>query len=173
VALASAIALASRCAQSHARSITPASPSSQPNAQHAAGRIPRNGRNGGGAGALGDDLRPVLDAHQQQQTVFIADGHHVLFGVAGDGRGFLSGRREQLRRLAHRAVLGLKRPQDELDPSPRVASHRPPADQSIDPHFGGVADMRMCLPSTIRHPCSVGSCMAVTRKRPSGLNVAA
>src|SRR5690349_19402222 len=31
--------------------------------------------------------------------------------------------------------------------------------------------MRMCLPSTSRQPCRVGSCMAVTRKRPSGLNV--
>ena len=30
--------------------------------------------------------------------------------------------------------------------------------------------MRMCLPSAIRQPCSIGSCMAVTRKLPSGLN---
>ena len=31
--------------------------------------------------------------------------------------------------------------------------------------------MRMSLPSASRQPCSVGSCMVVTRNRPSGLNV--
>ena len=32
--------------------------------------------------------------------------------------------------------------------------------------------MRMCFPSASRQPCSIGSCIVVTRKRPSGLTVA-
>src|ERR1700730_18917856 len=54
--------------------------------------------------------------------------------------------------------------------APEVASHLAPGPQVIERTFVAYPDMRMCLPSTSRQPCNCGSCIAVTRKRPSGEN---
>src|SRR5262249_1764677 len=53
---------------------------------------------------------------------------------------------------------------------PLVASHLPPAVEVNERTRAEYPDIRMCLPSTTRHPCSVGSCIAVTRNCPFGLN---
>src|SRR4051794_37057677 len=54
---------------------------------------------------------------------------------------------------------------------PDVASHLPPAVHAIERTFPEYPDIRMSLASARRHPCSVGSCIEVTRKRPSGENI--
>ena len=48
----------------------------------------------------------------------------------------------------------------------------PPALQESDITLVAYPDIRMCCRSTIRQPCNIGSCMVVTRNRPSELTVA-
>src|SRR4029450_6845179 len=59
-------------------------------------------------------LGAVLDPHQQNEAVGVADRHHLLFRVAGDDLRLHLARRQDAWRLAHGTILALERPQDEL-----------------------------------------------------------
>src|SRR5947209_8155597 len=62
----------------------------------------------------GENFRSVLGADQQHETVRIADRYDLLARVTGDLHGARRVGREHAWRLAHRPVLRVERPQDEL-----------------------------------------------------------
>src|SRR5262245_23588637 len=64
----------------------------------------------------------VIDADEQNESVGVAGGDHRLLGMARYLFDVMFGWRQQLRRLAHRAVLRLERPQDDLV---RARGHKP------------------------------------------------
>src|SRR5690606_36036291 len=75
--------------------------------------IPHHGGDRALAGSPQEHFLLVGEARSQNHAVLVADGHHLLAGVAGDARHHgITARAEFQRRLAHWPVLGMKRPDD-------------------------------------------------------------
>ena len=136
--------------------------------QQGAARVPAHRADRARARLLAQHLGAVIDPHQQDRAVGIADRDDLLLRMAGDAADAHRKGREHLRLLAHRAVLALERPEHQLlgARGRKPLAARGPAERT---HAGRIARHPHVLASTTRQPCSVGSCIAVTRNWPLAL----
>ena len=119
------------------------------------------------------NFRAVLEPHHQHRAVAIARGHDGLLRMAGDHGDARLQRRQHRRLLAHRTVLAVERPEDHGVGARGGEDACRPRSTTSSGRGRDSRDMRMCLLSASRQPCSAGSCMAVTRNLLSGLKVTA